>query len=203
IKYINGYPDGTVRPDASITRAEVSAILFRMLSDAQYSTQQSTFPDVAQGAWYQQSVSYLASIGIVRGYTDGSFKPDAQITRAEFAAMVSGFDDMETTEANRFGDTAGHWAAAYINNVAAKGWVSGYPDGTYKPDDNMTRAEVVTVVNRMLYRGIEVEDIPQWAPTFGDITPAHWAYTAVIEAAVGHTFDRKETGYEIWTGRLN
>ena len=200
IKYINGYPNGGVRPDADITRAEVAAIIFRLLTAADKNDPMiQMFPDVAVTEWYGQSVSYLASIGVLKGYLDGMFRPDEPVTRAEFATMMSRFDNLETIDEAKFYDTAGHWAEAFINSAAQKGWVTGYPDGTFQPDNNMSRAEVVTVINRVLYRGIQPEDIPFWAPYFNDLAVSHWAYTAIIEAATGHNFERKDNGFEIWT----
>lgn len=206
IQYINGYPDGTVRPEAAITRAEVSAILFRLLVDpAKNNKFDSKFNDVDDGAWYAQSVKYLASIGIIKGYEDGGFRPDNAITRAEFATLISGFDNLEESVGNKFNDVNGHWAAGYINSAAEKGWVAGYPDGSFKPENFLTREEVVTVVNRMLLRAVELGDIPDWAPTYTDISEGHWSYAQIIEASCGHEFERKEGGngiFEIWTGKL-
>ena len=204
IQYINGYPDGSVRPDADITRAEVCAILFRLLSDtAKHNTYTSKFDDVTNDAWFAQSVKYLSSIGIVNGYPEGDFRPDNPITRAEFATLISGFDNLEPSEGSVFSDTSGHWAEEYINSAAEKGWVSGYPDGTFQPEQYMTRAEVVTVVNRMLLRSIETEDVPEWAPNYNDLPSSHWAYSQMTEASLGHEFERKDDGInETWIGEL-
>ena len=207
IQYINGYPDGSVRPDANITRAEVSAILFRLLADtAKKNKLTSIFDDVTDDAWYAQSVKYLSSIGNIKGYPEGDFRPDNPITRAEFATLISGFDNLEPSEGSIFSDTDGHWAEAYINSAAEKGWVSGYPDGSFQPEQFMTRAEVVTVINRMLLRSIEAEDVPDWAPYYTDLEESHWAYTQMIEASLGHEFERKPDGdgvNEIWTSELD
>ena len=145
-----------MRPDNAITRAETSAILFRLLSDTmKRNTFNSRFPDVTNDAWYAQSVKYLTYKQIIKGYPDNTFKPDNPITRAEFAALISGFDELTPSEKNRFSDIDGHWAVGYINSAAEKGWITGYPDGTFKPEGKMTRAEIVTVINRMLIRMIE------------------------------------------------
>ena len=201
-----------MRPDANITRAEVSAILFRLLVDTRkHNKYTSKFPDVTDEMWFAQSVKYLTSIGIVKGYPNGVFLPDNPITRAEFATLISGFDNLSISRTNKFTDIDGHWAVGYINSAAQKGWVTGYPDGSFKPEANMTRAEVVTVINRMLLRAVEIEDIPDWAPTYNDLNKVHWSYTNMIEASCGHDFERKpdtpanRDGIvpELWTGKLS
>ena len=203
ILYIKGYPWGTVAPDANITRAETAEIIYRLLEASKLNRQRTNpFPDVAMGEWYAQSVTYLASIGIIKGYLDGTFKPDNPITRAEFATMISGFDNLEIANYNKFSDVEGHWAVGYINSAATKGWVAGYPDGTFKPENYITRAEVVSVINRMLNRRIKIGDIPKWAPSYSDLSEAHWAYTDIIEASVGHEFERQPDGYEKWTKQI-
>ena len=213
IQYINGYLDGSVRPDADITRAETAAILFRLLEfEAKHDTYTSKFPDVTDDAWYAQSVKYLTHIEIIKGYPDGLFRPDNPITRAEFATLISGFDKLAPSSRNNFSDIDGHWAVGYINSAATKGWVAGYPDGSFRPEANLTRAEIVTVINRMLKRGIELEDLPDWAPSYNDIDETHWGYLAIMEASIGHEFNRKnpeasintpEGIIELRTRRLN
>jgi len=148
--------------------------------------------------WYAQPVAYLASNGILKGYLDGTFRPDANITRAELATMLSRFENLRETSASAFPDVVGHWAEKSVNSAAAKGWVSGYPDGTFKPENNITRAETVAVVNRMLERTVLKEDLPGWAPRYADLLDSHWAYADIIEASAEHKFERKESGYEIW-----
>jgi hypothetical protein len=186
IAYINGYPDGTVRPDGGVTRAEVAAMLFRLLSDTDKDRAlASEFSDVEAGKWYSQAVAYLTSIGILTGYGDGSFRPNAQITRAEFSAIVSRFDANQAAsdEAGKFSDvSATHWAFAFIGNVVEKGWLSGYPDGTFKPQNAITRAETVTAINNVLLRELALADVPTDAPVYTDLSRSHWAYTDIIEA---------------------
>jgi hypothetical protein len=199
VQYLFGYPDGTVRPDISITRAETAAIIFRLLSGrAKNRPSPSPFSDVADGQWYTQAVAYLAQVGIINGYPDGTFKPDQLISRAEFAKLISEFDELQEVGYNVFSDIADNWAVGYINGASEKGWLRGYPDGTFKPLDNLTRAEIVTSMNRVLNRQIELEDIPQWAPTYTDLASGHWAYAAIIEASVTHDFEYKDNGYELW-----
>ena len=201
INYNNGYLDGSVRPDAIITRAEVAAIIFRLLAYEDKDVPLAVaFPDVGPTDWYAQPVAYLASRNILLGYPDGTFKPEAPVTRAEFSAMMSRFDRLEASDGSAaFADVAGHWAEAYINSAAIKGWVSGYLDGMFRPENHMTRSEVVSMINRVLYRGIQAEDIPFWAPLFSDLPKTHWAFTAITEASTGHNFIRKPSGFEIWT----
>ena len=197
IKYIEGYPDGLMHPDSPITRAETSAIIFRLLRDPDKDIELAgMFIDVTGRTWHAQSINYLASKGIVSGYPDGTFLPDAPITRAEFAKVVAGYDNLNLTEGNMFVDTAGHWAEGYINSAANRGWVSGYPDGMFMPGDYMTRAEVVSTMNRMLVRGITERNLPSWAMVFPDIV-GHWAYLDVIEASNEHDYVYTD-GTEQW-----
>jgi len=202
IAYIRGYPNNTVRPDNAITRAEVAMIFFRLIVDNNKNTPRTSgFKDVVSGAWYAQAVSYLASTDIIKGYPDGTFKPNQPITRAEFAAIASRFDRLEATSSNAFPDISNHWAKEAINSAAQKGWVDGYPDGTFLPQRNISRAEVVKIVNAMLNRMIQVEDIPLGIRNFTDLTSSHWAYANIVEAANEHDYVRKSDGYEIWTLR--
>ena len=202
IKYLNGYPEGDVKPDNGITRAEAAAIFFRLLTNSnKYDPVSNPFPDVDASAWYGQSVLYLAENGIIVGYKDGTFRPNEQITRAEFAAMASRFDDLEEVHTGTFRDvTDEHWALSFVSSANTKGWITGFPDGTFKPEDQITRAQVVTIVNRMLMRKIELADIPVSVVEYIDLTAAHWAYSDIIEASTLHNYKRKDTRsiHEIW-----
>jgi hypothetical protein len=199
IQYIYGDPEGTVRPDSDITRAETAMIIFRLLANkGKDRAVPSPFADVAAGQWYTQAVDYLAYAGIIDGYPDGTFKPDAPISRAEFTKMIAGFDKLEQSSGDLFSDIAGNWAAGYINSAAASGWVHGYPDGTFKPLNKLTRAETVSLINAKLQRKVEPENIPDWAPSFTDLDKSHWAYSDIIEAAVTHTYQYGDDGAEIW-----
>ncbi|MDR1246513.1 MAG: S-layer homology domain-containing protein, partial [Clostridiales Family XIII bacterium] len=185
IAYINGYPDGSVRPDGGVTRAEVASMLFRLLSYADKNDPlASEFTDVEEGKWYSQAVAYLAGMGILEGYNDGSFRPNAQITRAEFSAVISRFDASEGSDmTERFSDVpASYWAFALIDNVAEKEWLNGYPDGTFKPQNTITRAETVTAINNMLTRELSLSAVPADAQVYTDLTERHWAYTDMVEA---------------------
>jgi hypothetical protein len=182
VAYIHGYPDGTVRPDGNLSRAEVAVMLWRLLSDAEKDDPTAaTFTDVADDAWYAREVSYLADSGIILGYEDGTFKPDKKITRAEFTVILSRFFDMnESAPASGFDDAAGHWAENYINNAVAKDWIAGYPDGTFRPDAQITRAQAATMINKML--GLTLDAIPDDVPVFSDLSEDHWAYTDIMIA---------------------
>jgi len=200
IKYINGYPDGSVKPGSSITRAEAAAIYFRLIKDENKNIAvNGTFSDVGGDTWYAQSVNYLASQGILVGYRDGTFKPRQTITRAEFAAIASRFDNLLTNENTSFKDVSiDHWAAAYIDSAYTKGWINGYPDGSFRPASSITRAEVVKIINNMLNRKIELSDIPSDAVQYKDLTKKHWAYCYIIEASTEHSYTRKDNGFELW-----
>jgi hypothetical protein len=201
IVYINGYDDGTVRPDGAITRDEVAAIFYRLLKDTAKSDAVSgAFSDVADDAWYTQAVNYLAKIGVLQGYEDGTFQPRRNITRAEFAAIISRFDNDIADSANPFSDVnETDWAFRYIISASAKGWLNGYADGTFLPNESITRAEVVTVINRMLERKVQTSGIPaQFYALFTDLTTDYWAFADIIEASVAHEHTAGADGYEIW-----
>lgn len=153
--YIVGYPDGNVKPGGNITRAEVATIFFRLLTEdvrTANSTQSNSLSDVSRGQWFNHAISTLSSMGIVKGNPDGTFDPDAPITRAEFAAIAARFDDKNTNTTSNFSDIASHWAKDEIGVAANKGWINGYPDSTFRPDQYITRAEAMTLVNRVLNR---------------------------------------------------
>ena len=159
--YIVGYPDKTVRPQNGITRAEVATIFFRLLTDETRnanSTKSNSYSDVAAGAWYNHAVSTLSAMGIVKGDSHGKFNPNAPITRAEFAAIAARFDDKANTTTADFSDIASHWAKNEISAASNNGWITGYPDGTFRPDNKITRAEAMTLVNRVLKRLPETEE---------------------------------------------
>ena len=201
IKYLNGYEDGTVRPDNTITRAEVASIFFRLIRDENKNVPVSgTFTDVDGAKWYAQAVNYLASKGILNGYEDGSFMPDKSVTRAEFAAIASRFDETKEGIANVFVDLAEtHWAYKYVMSAYMKGWISGYPGGEFKPENSITRAEVVSIVNRVLGRKLNKDDIDaRYRTMYTDLNETHWAFAGIIEASAEHDYEWKEDGYENW-----
>ena len=208
--YVMGYPDGMVRPNGSITRAEVSAILFRLLSDKtrdEYFTTESSFTDVKAGAWYNNSIATLEKAGvIVDTAKGGAFRPNEAITRAELAAMLAQFSDAKPVKGVKFSDvSAEHWAYEAIAIAAKMGWIEGYPDGTFRPDATITRAEMMTLVNRALDRVPSDEDhllSKRVMLTFPDCKSGDWFYIAVQEATNSHTYERAATeknGDEQWT----
>ena len=202
--YIVGYPDKTVRPQNGITRAEVATIFFRLLTDETRnanSTKSNSYSDVAAGAWYNHAVSTLSAMGIVKGDSYGKFNPDAPITRAEFAAIAARFDDKANTTTADFSDIASHWAKNEISAASNNGWITGYPDGTFRPDNKITRAEAMTLVNRVLKRLPETEedlhdDMIKWSDN-SDVS--QWFYLDVQEATNSHYYQTKENQFEKWT----
>ena len=204
--YIVGYPDGNVKPGSSITRAEVATIFFRLLTEdvrTANSTQANSLSDVSRGQWFNHAISTLSSMGIVKGNPDGTFDPDAPITRAEFAAIAARFDDKNTNNTSNFSDIASHWAKDEIGVAANKGWINGYPDSTFRPDQYITRAEAMTLVNRVLNRLPEksedlLDDMIKW-PDNADASV--WYYLAVQEATNSHDYSDKSDAdkYEKWT----
>ena len=205
IAYVSGYPDGTVRPGANITRAETAQMLYRLLtSDAQsrYATKSNSFSDVAADAWYCESVSTLSGMGIITGYPDGTFRPNEKITRAEFATLLSRFTEAKPAGTASFSDTASHWARAAIETASANGWVTGYPDGTFRPNNSITRAEAMTMINRMLGRLPETSgDLLSGMTVFSDNSDTtQWYYLHVQEATNSHSYTMKADGiHETWT----
>ena len=193
--YIIGYPDGTVQPNGQITRAEATTIFFRLLTEESRSanlTKTNGYTDVVSDAWYNTAVSTMTKAGIVDGYPDGTFRPDAPITRAEMAKIISLFAKLDKSE-SRFSDIAGHWAEAYIRLAAGNGWIAGYPDGTFGPQRNITRAETATMINRVLDRVPSEEShllsrgVMQIWP---DANPGDWFYFAMQEATNSHDYER-------------
>ena len=202
IAYINGYDNGdgttVVRPENPITRAEIATIFYRILdpaSRAKFETTTSPFGDVSADMWFNTEVSTVAAAGIVNGYGDGSFMPDKKITRAEFAAIASRFTSLVYEGENMFTDTSGHWAANEINNVAMTGWIAGYDNGTFNPEANITRAEAITIINRMLYRFVSKDGLHDDLVTWSDNTADKWYYEAVQEATNEHNYNRRGIGY--------
>ena len=202
--YIVGYPDKTVRPQNGITRAEVATIFFRLLTDETRnanSTKSNSYSDVAAGAWYNHAVSTLSAMGIVKGDSQGKFNPNAPITRAEFAAIAARFDDKANTTAVDFSDIASHWAKNEISAAANNGWINGYTDGTFRPNNKITRAEAMTLVNRVLKRLPETaedlhNDMIKWSD---NSDTSAWYYLAVQEATNSHYYDLKENKHEKWS----
>ena len=201
--YVVGYSDSTVRPNANISRAEVATIFFRLLKadirDGNL-TADNGFSDVSDGQWHNKAISTMAKLGIVKGRRADRFDPDASITRAEFAAICARFSTKPVENSGSFSDISGHWAENEIERAAAFGWISGYPDGTFRPDARITRAEAMTMINRVLCRMPQSEsDLLDSMVTWPDNKPSDWHYLAVQEATNSHDFDRQGEVGESWT----
>ena len=201
--YVVGYSDGTVRPNANISRAEVATIFFRLLKEEVRDgnlTAENTFADVTDGQWHNKAISTMAKLGIVKGRRADRFDPDASITRAEFAAICARFNTKPVENSGSFSDISGHWAENEIERAAAFGWISGYPDGTFRPDARITRAEAMTMINRVLCRMPHSEsDLLDSMVRWPDNKPSDWHYLAVQEATNSHDFNRQGEIGESWT----
>ena len=207
--YMFGYPNWNFLPNSNMTRAEVTAMFARLLknypsTDVKYNL---PYSDVFESDWYYPAVGFMTENNIIKGYEDGTFRPNAPITRAEFATIASKFEELVGNGVNGFKDVpATHWALKYINSAYARGWVTGYEDGTFRPDRYITRAEVVTVTNKMLIRYADVDFVRENKDImlhFKDLDESHWAYFNIMEATHGHDFTRKDNMLdEIWH-RLN
>ena len=201
--FLVGYTDGTFGPERNMTRAEVTTMFARLLTEQIEAdkTYSNTFSDVPKGYWAANYIGYMQQFGIITGYSDGSFRPDAPVTRAEFAAIASRFEKL-TEGSKSFTDvTDTYWAARYINFAATRGWVTGYSDGTFKPENTITRAEVAAVTCRLLERSADQSYIRSHLKelrTFSDVTESHWAYWYAMEAANGHDYT-KSGGSENWS----
>ena len=207
--YIVGYEDGSVQPEGDITRAEVATIFFRLLTDESrdaFWSQTNDYTDVPADAWYNNAVSTLTNAGIIDGYEDGTFKPDGNITRAEFATIAVRFFEATYDGEDLFSDIAGHWAQDYINEAANAGIVDGYPDGTFRPQQYITRAEAMTMVNRTIDRHPHKDHLLDDMIVWPDNPETAWYYEQVQEATNSHEYtmhtDDEQNLYEIWTELL-
>lgn len=194
--YLTGYPDDTVRANAPITRGEVASIFARILAKQMdpSTTYTSKFSDIKAGKWYTNNVAYLESFSILSGYQDGTFKPDNKISRAEFATMINNFaKPANVSSLKHFTDVKpDHWAKANIDNAVALEWMSGYPDGTFGPDKKITRAEVVSVVNKLIERTPDKADLNSKAGRYKDLKDGFWAYYDVLEASTDRSKEAKK-----------
>ena len=203
LAFLSGYANGTFEPDRNMTRAEVTTMFARLLTEkmAADQTYSNTFSDVAKSHWAANYIGYMQQFGIITGYADGSFRPDASVTRAEFAAIASRFERL-TEGTKSFSDVPGsHWAAKYINFAATRGWVNGYADGTFRPNNSITRAEVAAVTCRLLERNADQSYIRSHLSelrAFTDVSESHWAYWYTIEAANGHDYTKSGSS-ETWS----
>ncbi|WP_131012344.1 S-layer homology domain-containing protein [Paenibacillus thalictri] len=194
--YMTGYPDGTFGPDKNISRAELASLLARVY-DREATQSAIAFTDVAASHWAKEAIEKAAKMGLMQGYPDASFKPEQPVTRAEMAAIaarLSAAGSAANAAAGGFSDTTGHWASASIDNVRTAGIIGGYPDGTYRPERTLTRAEAVTIVNKLLGRGTLSGAKPAWS----DVPENHWAFASIQEATVDHTYKPKPDGSEQW-----
>lgn len=201
--FLVGYAEGTFGPECNMTRAEVTTMFARLLTEQIEAdkTYSNTFNDVAKDCWAANYIGYMQQFGIVTGYEDGSFRPDAPVTRAEFAAIASRFEKLTQGSASFTDVPDTHWAVKYINFAATRGWVTGYEDGTFKPEHSITRAEVAAVTCRLLERSADQTYIRSHIGelrTFADVTESHWAYWYAMEAANGHDYT-KSGGSENWS----
>ena len=207
--YVIGYTDGTIRPSNNISRAEVATIFFRLLTDearTQYDKTTSSFSDIKDGVWCCRAVSTLTNMGIIKGYTDGSFQPNKSITRAELATIIARFAKLDVNT-KTFSDINGHWAQKNIELAAGNGWINGYEDGTFRPNNNITRAETFAMINRVLDR--QTESVSDLLPTSemnmwsDNLNENAWYYKDVQEATNYHKCDRVgDSVYEKWTEKV-
>lgn len=207
--YVIGYTDGTIRPNNDISRAEVATIFFRLLTDEareQYTTTAGNFTDVKAGMWCNRAIATLTNMGIIKGYTDGSFQPNKSITRAELATIIARFAKLDVNT-KTFSDINGHWAQKNIELAAGNGWINGYEDGTFRPNNNITRAETFAMINRVLDRQTEsvsdllpTSDMNMWSDNMNENA---WYYKDVQEATNYHKCDRVgDSVYEKWTEKV-
>jgi hypothetical protein len=200
IWYVRGDNNYYIRPEDTTSRADVALVFYRLLRpELKFDPQPNPFTDVTGDEWFGRAVGILAHYGIIEGYEDGSYKPYQPITRREFAAIVSRFDNLTETDMNPYSDLdPDDWAYEYILSATARGWFVGY-NGMFRPNANLTRAEMVTAINRILRRRILLKDIPPDVFRFPDLYENHWAFADIMEAAHTHTFVRNEDGYtELW-----
>lgn len=200
IAYVYGYPDGTVRPNETITRAEVTTIFYRLLTSARRDeifTSENSFRDVDSSMWYNKAASSMAAGGYIQGYADGTFGANKPITRAEFVCLAARFATKTTGFASYTDVDNGHWAARSIAICASNGWVQGYEDGTFRPDQPITRAEAMTIINRMLGRGVSKGYVCKGAVRYTDNDPGSWYYFEVLEATNDHEY-RNARPFEQW-----
>jgi len=205
--YMQGYPDGTFGPSLNMTRAEAVIMFSRLLNesmnlDKDYKS--NYYPDINLNSWFANQVCYMHQLGVLAHYSrDGSFRPNEPVTRAEFATLAAHFDSLVLTDTNKFSDVADdHWAVKFINSASAKGWIVGYEDGTFRPEANISRDEVVTLVNRILERAADeaylTANAGKLPRDYSDISSKNWSFLHVMEASIGHDFTM-EGGKEKWT----
>lgn len=203
IAYIVGYPDGTFRPQGNVTRAEAAQMFATLLNGSNtFVTSRSTKFSDADNQWFSQAVNYVVEEGMISGYEDGTFRPNENITRAEFAQMISGMVDKMAKKDSTFTDVKDHWAKDAIETVFGAKKVSGYPDGTFRPNRDISRAEAVTIFNAVFnrvtngksFKNVVIGNLNR----FSDVQSDHWAYYQILDAANGHVSNRTHEGYDLW-----
>ncbi|MDF2949507.1 MAG: hypothetical protein K0R07_1542, partial [Sedimentibacter sp.] len=201
--YVLGYPEGDIRPLNNITREEVAMIFYRLLTDEcrnEYLSDVNSFIDLNGNGWSTMAISTLYKANIITGYPDGTFRPTEPITRAEFATIAAKFDKLNLSNTTKFTDITGHWADKYITSAEIKGWINGYPDLTFKPEQDITRAEAMTLINNVLGRKVKKENIHEEAICWTDITNSEWYYEDVMEATNSHIYVKERNNDELWKG---
>lgn len=201
LQYIEGYSDGTVRPNDRVTREEVAAVIYRLLNPGYKgvtSVKYGRFSDVERERWSSDYIEVLTRNGILKGYKDGSFKPKKYITRAELAVLVGRIESTRKGTVNRFNDLDGHWARHEINTAADRGWIKGYKDGSFKPDAAITRAEFVSFMNGVLERNPDRDGILPNLREYKDLKEDKWYYLPMVEALNSHTYRRGINNKEKW-----
>ena len=201
VVYLNGYETGTFAPEKSMTRAETAQMFYNLLLDKNVPITVS-FADVPAGAWYEDAVNTLASLGILLGIGNNCFAPDEPITRAEFTAIAMRFTNIDLSGENIFSDVnTTDWFYAHVVGSIRYGWITGYADGTFRPNNTITRSEVTTITNRMLGRTADRDYVDRHTDelrSFSDVSNTHWAYYQIVEASNSHEYVT-DSGKELWT----
>ena len=201
VAYVHGYTDGTVKPSSNVTRAETAAMLYRLLTESrrnEIQTASNSFSDVSADDWYNESVSTMANGKYITGYPDGTFGGNKNITRAEFVAMLVRFIGVQNENCSFTDVSRDHWAYGCIATATKAGWIGGYADGTFKPEQPITRAEAMTIINRVLNRGVNEKSELMNFRVWPDNDPSAWYYYEVIEASNEHEYTGSRPS-ENWT----
>ena len=202
--YVIGYPQGDFRQEGTITRGEMTAIFARLLEEKIFLTKDYPLPfsDVARNSWYAEYIGMLTQVGVIAGYPDGTFRPEDPVTRAEFATVASRFIQTKKSGFGGFSDiSSDYWAKGSIEAAYAQGWLKGYPDGSFRPEKELSRAETVTIVNRMLDRVADkryVDTNRRTIVNYIDLNNSHWAYYEIMEASNSHDYERTTNRQERW-----
>lgn len=201
--YITGYPDGEVKPLDKLSREETAVIFYRLMTEEGRSASipaTQSFIDMNADRWSYHEIAALVKANIIQGYPDGRFRPAEPITRAEFAAMAARLNKLEESKEDKYPDTEAHWAKKYINSSAGKGWIKGYGDGTFRPDNNIIRCEAMMLINDMLDRRVNIAGLHKDAKQWPDNSEDKWYYEIVMEATNTHDYERaKPKSTEKWT----